>query len=113
VQNVLEELVGDIRDEFDSDQPEVRKIGDGEYVVDGAMSLHDFSQMFDVQSLPREVVTVSGYVIQLLGRVPEKGATFGFGRWTGVVESMDRKRVTSLRLKAVQAANAVVQEQKP
>ncbi len=112
LQNVLEELVGDIRDEFDSDQPEVRKIADGEYIIDAAMSLHDFSRMFDVQPLSGDVVTVSGFVIQLLGRVPEKGATFGFGRWAGVVESMDRKRVKSLRLKAVQPANAVPQEQK-
>ncbi|HTY01341.1 MAG TPA: hemolysin family protein [Bacteroidota bacterium] len=100
LENVLEELVGDIWDEFDTDQPEVKKVGEHEFVVDGSMSLHDFSRRFNIAPVPRDVVTVSGYVIQLLGKVPEKGAAFAFGDWSGVVESMDGKRVRALRLRA-------------
>ncbi len=100
LENVLEELVGDIWDEFDTDLPEVRKLSDNEFLVDGSMSLHDFSRRFTIGSVPREVVTVSGYVIQILGKVPEKGAAFEFGEWSGIVEAMDGKRVKTLRLRA-------------
>ncbi len=100
LENVLEELVGDIRDEFDTDQPAVKKVGEEEYVIDGSMSLHDFSRRFKIDRVSGEVVTVSGYVIQLLGKVPEKGAAFEFGGWVGVVESMDGNRVRTLRMRA-------------
>ena len=88
LENVLEELVGDINDEFDTEQAEVRKVRDGEYLVDGTMSLHDFARMFDVVPTSREVVTVGGYAFHLLGRIPEKGATLTLGRWVATVDAV-------------------------
>jgi putative hemolysin len=108
LENVLEELVGDIRDEFDVESPLVQKISETEFLVDGAMALHDFSRMFDVTPDSRDVVTVSGYVIHLLGRVPIKGTTVKIGQWVGHVETADARRVKTFRLKkaAVQARPA-------
>jgi CBS domain containing-hemolysin-like protein len=108
LENVLEELVGDIRDEFDVESPLVQKISETEFLVDGAMALHDFSRMFDVTPDSRDVVTVSGYVIHLLGRVPIKGTTVKIGQWVGHVEMADARRVKTFRLKkaAVQARPA-------
>ena len=99
LENILEELVGEIRDEFDGEPLPVQKLSDSEYLVDGAMPLHDFSRMFDVRPTSRDVVTVSGYAIHLLGRVPDKGAALKIGKWTGVVETVDGKKVKTLRLK--------------
>ncbi|MGA9121269.1 MAG: hemolysin family protein [Bacteroidota bacterium] len=113
LENVLEELVGDIHDEFDTEQSAVKKVGEGEYVVDGSMSLHDFSRMFDVVPDSRDVVTISGYVLQLLGRVPEIGATFTLGRWQGTVETLDGKRVRTLRLRRLVPTESIQQDQKP
>jgi CBS domain containing-hemolysin-like protein len=55
--------------------------------------------MFEVEPESKDVVTVSGYAIQLIGRVPEKGATVRIGRWTGTVEATERKKVKMLRLR--------------
>ncbi len=99
LENVLEELVGDIRDEFDVEQLPVQKINDAEFVVDGTMALHDFAQMFNVVPDSKDVVTVSGYVLQLLGRVPEKGATMTIGSWQGTVESTEGRKVKHLRIR--------------
>ncbi|MDH4070086.1 MAG: hemolysin family protein [Ignavibacteria bacterium] len=98
LENVLEELVGEIRDEFDSEPLMVHKLSDDEFVVDGTMPLHDFARTFNIKPESRDVVTVSGFVTHILGRVPERGAVFEAGGWKGSVEEVEEKKVKSLRL---------------
>ncbi|MBX2990532.1 MAG: HlyC/CorC family transporter [Bacteroidetes bacterium] len=99
LENVLEELVGEIRDEFDVEPLMVQKVNEGEYTIDGTMPLHDFARMFEVVPDTKDVVTVSGYVVHLLGRVPEKGATLRIDQWNGTIESVDKKKVKQLRIR--------------
>jgi CBS domain containing-hemolysin-like protein len=101
LENVLEELVGEIRDEFDVEPSEVHKLSDTEYLVDGTMSLHVFARMFDVMPDSKEVVTVSGYAIHQIGRVPEKGVSFQIGSWLATVEGTEGKKVKTLKLKKI------------
>ncbi|MBM2839622.1 MAG: corC 2 [Bacteroidetes bacterium] len=110
LENILEELVGEIRDEFDVEQQMVQKISDGEFLVDGAMPLHDFARMFEVSPESKDVVTVSGYAIQLIGRVPEKGATVRIGRWLATIEATERKKVKTIRLKKLPVEQEEVNE---
>jgi CBS domain containing-hemolysin-like protein len=99
LENVLEELVGDIRDEFDVEQLPVQKVSDNEFLVDGSMALHDFARMFNVEPDSKDVVTVSGYAIHLLGRVPEKGTQLKLSGWTAVIEAVEKRRVKTMRLR--------------
>ena len=110
LENILEELVGDIRDEFDVEPAMVQKVTDNEFLVDGTMPLHDFSRMFGVEPENKDVVTVSGFAIQLIGRVPEKGTTVRMGPWVGTVEVTDRKKVRTLRLRRVPLEQQKVSE---
>ncbi|MGA9117053.1 MAG: hemolysin family protein [Bacteroidota bacterium] len=98
LENVLEELVGEIRDEFDVEPLMVQKVGETEYVVHGSMPLHDFAGMFGLVPETRDVVSVSGYAIHLLGRVPEKGAVVRIGPWRATVESTSGRMIQHLRL---------------
>jgi CBS domain containing-hemolysin-like protein len=108
LENVLEELVGEIRDEFDVETAQVQTVGEGEFLVDGAMPLFEFSRAFEVHPESRDVVTVSGYAIQLLGRVPEKGARVDIGPWSATVETLHGRTVKTLRLKRKAPAHAEV-----
>jgi CBS domain containing-hemolysin-like protein len=110
LENILEELVGEIRDEFDVETQMVQKVNDGEFLVDGTMPLHDFARMFDVEPESKDVVTLSGYVIQLIGRVPEKGATLHMGGWMVTVETTERKKVKTIRLKKLPVEQEKVRE---
>jgi CBS domain containing-hemolysin-like protein len=101
LENVLEELVGEIRDEFDVEPSMVQKVSDGEYLVDGSLPLHDFARMFEVEPESRDTVTLSGYAIQLIGRVPEKGASVRMGNWNVTIETTERKKVRTMRLKKI------------
>ena len=110
IEDLVEEIVGDIRDEFDNDRSFVQKVREGEFLIDGGMTLHDFSRMFEVVPASNDVVTVGGYAVQLLGRVPEKGATLSFGKWTGVVDAVDGKTVRTLRIKRVPLMGSTQQQ---
>lgn len=98
LENVLEELVGEIHDEFDVEPLQVHKVKEGEFAVDGSMPLLDFSRMFHVIPSTREVVTVSGYIIHLLGRVPTEGDRLRIDSWDAIVESIDGVKVKSVRI---------------
>jgi CBS domain containing-hemolysin-like protein len=99
LENVLEEIVGDIHDEFDVEPAMVQRVTDEEFLVDGSMPLHEFGTMFEVSPESKDVVTVSGYVIQLLDGVPEKGVELTLGQWVGAVEEVEAGRVKTLRMR--------------
>jgi CBS domain containing-hemolysin-like protein len=99
LENVLEELVGEIRDEFDVEPLMVQKVNEQEFLIDGTMPLHDFARMFEIIPDTKDVVTVSGYAVHLLGRVPEKGATMRVGNWLGTIEATEARKVKQLRIK--------------
>jgi CBS domain containing-hemolysin-like protein len=98
LEDVLEELVGDIRDEFDVESGPIQKVSETELLVDGSMSLHDFATALGLSLDSRDVVTVSGFVFERLGKIPEKGASVSLGKWQGTVEAVERRKVKTLRV---------------
>jgi len=92
--NVIEELVGEIQDEFDNDRSQFSRINDDEFVVEGSMTLNDlegYVQELDLDS--GEVTTVGGYLTQQLGRFPEIGETVEILGYEAKVTSTDGRRV--------------------
>jgi len=98
LEDVLEELVGEIADEYDREEPRVEDLGDGTYRVSGGLPIRDLSDALGVELPEDEADTVGGLVYALLGRVPEGGETV---RWVGVrftVEEIQRRRIVFLRV---------------
>ena len=87
----------------------MQKISETEFIVDGTMPLLDFSRQFSIVPKSTDVVTVSGYVIHILGRVPERGTSLRIGQWQGIVEAVDGIKIKSLRLRK-SAADIHVEE---
>jgi len=111
LENVLEELVGEIRDEFDNETAMVQRISDQEFMVDGSMPLHDFSRIFEIRPDSKEVVTVSGYIIHLIGHVPEPGATLQVAGWSAIIEAVEGKKVKTLRMRKPKLQSASVESE--
>lgn len=102
MEDVLEEIVGDIWDENDLIEQEIVKIGDNEYEIDGDMDLHDFFDMVglkedDADEFDSE--TVGGWSIEMLEHYPEKGERFDHGNIDIVITEVDERRVEKLRVK--------------
>ena len=92
--NVMEELVGDIQDEFDNERSSFTRINDEEFVIEGAMTLNDLAGHIPELFLESgEVTTVGGYMTQQLQRFPEVGETVEVLGYEARVTSTDGRRV--------------------
>ncbi len=103
MEDVLEELVGEIYDEHDREHPEVISLGPGEYLVDGALTVGDLNEHLGL-ALPSEGFdTVGGMVYSLAGRVPHQGEVFAHDNVRLRVEKMERRRVREVRVTVLPA----------
>jgi len=92
--NVIEELVGDIQDEFDIESSAFTRVNDREFIVEGAISLNELSDHVPAVELESgEVTTVGGYITQQLGHLPEPGEAIEIEGYEAKVTSTDGRRV--------------------
>jgi len=101
LEDVLEELVGDIADEYDPDEPEIVAVADGVYRVDGAMPIHDLNAQLGVTLPDQEWDTVGGLVLGLLGAIPREGQEVRCENLIFRAERVVRRRVLSVLVTAV------------
>ena len=104
--NVLEAIAGDLP-ETANEEPEVKELGDGSFLVDGAMSLYDAQQRLDLRSLPDgDFNTFAGFVLSLFGRIPKVGERIDWHDWRFEVSDMDRWRINKVVARRVSADKA-------
>jgi len=100
LENVLEELVGPIEDEFDQEEPLLREMRDHCWEINGALPAYRLAELVG-EPLPDhtgEASTAAGVITKLLGRLPQMGDVVGLGRWIARVEEMAGPRLVRLRL---------------
>ncbi|MFD2256417.1 hemolysin family protein [Luteolibacter algae] len=101
--NVMEELVGDIQDEFDNEHSSFMRVNDDEFVVEGSMTLNDLEGNVEELSLESgEVTTVGGYITQQLERFPEVGETLKILGYEAKVTSTDGRRVGQVHFRKLE-----------
>lgn len=98
IEDLLEELVGEIIDEYDTEEPLLVQHDDGGYLVDGRYSVDDLGETLGVELEHDEWDTVSGLVLDLAGRVPHVGETFEVEDVRFEVVAVQGRRVTQIRV---------------
>jgi CBS domain containing-hemolysin-like protein len=96
LENVLEEIVGDIQDEFDSEKAEFRKISETEFSVDGALGLYELRDLAGLELESADVSTIGGYVTHLLGHLPKQGEQVRINDYLVTISQTDGRRVGQL-----------------
>jgi len=106
LENVLEELVGDIQDEFDFEKEEFRKISVNEFSVDGALGLYELNDLAKLELGSADVSTIGGYVTHLLGHLPKQGEQVKIDNYLVTVSQTDGRRINQLHFKKLSDATA-------
>lgn len=106
LEDILEELVGEIWDEHDEIQNDIEKLSDNEYLVQGSMSVDDFFEYFGIYQEKTEISTVNGWIMQNLDKIPEIDDTFTNGKLTAVVLSVDGRRAEDIKITVEVEENA-------
>jgi CBS domain containing-hemolysin-like protein len=110
MENVLEELVGDIQDEFDAEKEEFRKINENEFVVDGALGLYEMRDAFGLELDSADVSTIGGYVTHLLGHLPKQGEQVKIDNYLVTVSQSDSRRVHQLHFRKLSESSESASE---
>jgi len=100
LEDIIEEIVGDIRDEHDRETPYHKKLNDREYLFNPTISIHEVEEIFELQ-LTREDVdydTLGGFVFTHLGKIPEKGQRFNYFGLEFIIERIRERRITRIRV---------------
>ncbi|HEX2036003.1 MAG TPA: hemolysin family protein [Chloroflexota bacterium] len=98
IEDILEEIVGEIQDEFDAEEAPLQQISEHEVVVDALMTLDDVNDVLVIHLEADEVDTLGGYVYAKLGRVPQQGDEITGDGARLVVEEVEGNRVTKVRI---------------
>lgn len=98
LENILEELVGQIQDEFDQEKPLLVQLSETMWDIDGTLPLHELSELVGEELQEEGVTTTSGWVTHQKGGFPKKGDELVIGDFVLRVEEMDLTRVARLRL---------------
>jgi Mg2+/Co2+ transporter CorB len=112
LEDILEEIVGDISDEHDDVVAGVRVQPDGSVVVDGSVPIRDLNRAMDWHLPDEEATTVAGLVIHEARSIPERGQSFTFYGFRFRVLRRERNRITALRIGPVPRENETP-EKKP
>ena len=106
LRDILEEIVGDLPNNHKPQEPDIVKRQDGSWLVDGAISVDEFKDVFRVKKLPEEdsgyYQTIGGFVMMYLGSIPSLGDSFEWNGFSFEVVDMDDRRVDKLIVKPLE-----------
>ncbi|KAA3619743.1 MAG: HlyC/CorC family transporter [Calditrichaeota bacterium] len=99
LEDILEEIVGEIQDEYDHEPPLIRKINENTVVVNAKIDIHDLNKELEIE-LPTDddFESLGGFIFSLTGAVPEKDQVVEYEDYKFVVESVDRNRIGQIRV---------------
>ncbi len=103
LEDVIEEIVGDINDEFDDDDLSYSKIDENNYVFEGKTSIKDFCRVLDdedeaiFEQAKGESETLAGFILEIYGKFPKKNEKINFKNYTFTIEFLDKKRIKQVK----------------
>lgn len=99
IEDILEEIVGEIQDEFDAEEPECMPLPEGGgYILDARMNIEDASELLKTELPTGESDTLGGFIYDQLGKVPALGEQVKHGNWIFEVLSVDDRRILKVKV---------------
>jgi magnesium and cobalt transporter len=98
IEDLIEEIVGDIQDEYDLEEEWLIAEPDGTVVVNGRLNIEEFEEYFDIEVEREKFDTIGGYVIEQFGHVPAIGSKVRVGQFDMLIEKGDQRSIQQIRI---------------
>ena len=98
LEDLIEEIVGEIQDEYDDEEPMYEELADGSIVVDAKLNIDALNEMLDIEIIPEEFETIGGLVYKELDRVPEQGEILSYRNLRIAVREVEDRRIIKVSI---------------
>ena len=98
MEDLVEEIVGEIEDEYDEEEAEIVVIKEDEYIVEGSTKITDVNEMIGTKLESDEFDSIGGFIIGYLGRLPEEAEVIQVEQIKFCIESIDKNRIKKIRI---------------
>lgn len=98
IEDLIEEIVGDIEDEYDKEENDIEVIKEDEYLVSGNVKIEDINDMIGTSIESEDFDSIGGFVMGVLGKLPEAGETVEYNNIKFIVEIFEKNRIEKLRI---------------
>jgi len=98
MEDIIEEIVGDIQDEFDNEREDMLSIGDGVWLCDARVNLDDLSEVFGEDLSGEEFDTLGGFVFDLFGKIPVKYEKVSWKNYDFIIQDMEGHRINTVKI---------------
>ncbi|APQ95210.1 CBS domain protein [Clostridium botulinum] len=99
IEDLIEEVMGNIEDEYDEDEPAIKKIDNDIFIIDGMVSIDDFNDYFNIDIESQDYDTINGFLIDLLGRIPMSAEekNIEYKNFIFKIEEIKEKRIKKIK----------------
>ena len=98
LEDLVEEIVGEIEDEYDEHDDKIKVVKEDEYIVDGSAKLDEISDLIGVNMESEELDSIGGLIIEELGRMPDENEEVNIGKIKFKVEEVEKNRIKKVRI---------------
>ncbi len=98
LEDIIEEIVGEIQDEFDNETEDILEIGDGVYICDARVSVDDLNEATGLGLPEEDFDTLGGFVFDLFGKIPAKHESVSYGSGEFVIQEMDGHKIMKVKV---------------
>ncbi len=98
LEDIIEEIVGDIQDEYDNEREDILEIGDGVYLCEARVDLEDLSEQIGIILPSENVDTLGGFVFELFGKIPVKFEKVTYGKNDFIIQDMDGLKIKTVKI---------------
>jgi CBS domain containing-hemolysin-like protein len=105
MEDIIEEIVGEIEDEYDTEPPPIIELSAGSYMVEGPVTISDLNEQLDLKIPEKKFETVGGLIYDLVGSLPEKGQIVKYDNIKFVVHKVEGQRIVKVKLTVEKQGN--------
>lgn len=98
MEDIIEEIVGDIQDEFDNEDEDILSIGEGIFLCDARVNIEDFNEELDMNISDDDFDTLGGFVFDLFGKIPVRFEKVSYNNVDFIIQNMDGHKINTIKV---------------